>query len=180
MNTITADDIRTFLKKLGERYPHSGTLYLLGGGAICLLGNPRPTVDLDYAADFSSTDAQLREAMQAVAKEMDLDLEDVTFKEFIPLPNGANQRHRRIGQFGQLEVYVFDPYSIALSKVARGFETDMEDVVFLLQRKLIAFKELEPMVLAALPRAQDYDINPREFRQNWETLRKMAKSLSQK
>lgn len=175
MITITADDIRSFLKKLGERYPHPGTLYLLGGSAVCLLGNPRPTVDLDYAADFSSSDAQLREAMRIIAQEMDLDLEDVSFKEFIPLPNGADQRHRRMGKFGQLEVYVFDPYSIALSKVARGFETDLEDVLFLLQRKFITLKELETMVLAAMPRAHDYDINPHEFRQNWKALRKMAR-----
>jgi len=175
MNPITADDIRTFLKKLGERYTRPGTLYLLGGGAICLLGNPRPTVDLDYAADFSSSDAQLREAMLTVAKEMALDLEDVTLREFIPLPNGIEQRHRHMGTFGQLEVYVFDPYSIALSKVARGFETDLEDVMFLIHRRLIAFKELETMVLAALPRAQEFDIDPREFRQNWETLRKLAR-----
>lgn len=175
MNIITANDIRTFLKKLGDRYPYAGTLYILGGGAICLLGNPRPTVDLDYAADFSSSDVSLREAMVAVAKEMSLDLEDVAFQDFIPLPNGADQRHRRIGKFGQLEVYVFDPYSIALSKVARGFETDLEDVVFLLRRKLITFKELEAMVQEAMPRAQEFDINPQEFRQNWAALRKLTR-----
>ncbi len=174
MNTITADDVRTFLKKVGERYSRPGTLYVLGGAAVGLLGNPRPTVDLDYAVDLSSPDAELREAMFAVAKEMRLDLEEVTFKEFIPLPKGADQRHKRIGRFGQLEVYVCDPYSIALSKVARGFETDLEDVVFLLRRKLIAFKELEAMVLAALPHAQEFDIDPREFRQNWVTLRKLT------
>jgi hypothetical protein len=175
MNTITAADIRTFLQKLGERYSRPGILYLLGGGAICLLGNPRPTVDLDYAADFSSSDVQLREAMVAVAKEMSLDLEDVAFREFIPLPKGADQRHRRMGRFNQLEVFVFDPYSIALSKVARGFETDLEDVVFLLRRKLIIFKVLEAMVQVALPRAQEYDIDPHEFRQNWEALRKLTR-----
>ena len=175
MNTLTADDIKTFLKKLSERYTHSGTLYLLGGAAVCLLGNPRPTMDLDYASDVTSPDPQLHAAMLTVAKEIRLDLEQVTFKEFIPLPSGAEQRHKRIGRFGQLEVYVFDPYSIALSKVARGFETDLEDVVFLLQRKLIALKELERMVQTALPRANEFDIDPREFRQNWATLQKLAR-----
>ncbi len=175
MSTLTADDVRTFLKKLSERYTQPGTLYILGGAAVCLLGNPRPTVDLDYAADMTSPDPSLHEAMLAVAKEMRLDLEQVTFKEFIPLPSGAEQRHKRIGRFGQLEVYVFDPYSIALSKVARGFETDLEDVVFLLQRKLIMLKELERMVQTALPRASEFDIDPREFRQNWATLQKLAR-----
>jgi hypothetical protein len=175
MNTLTADDIRTFLKKLSDRYTQPGTLYVLGGAAVCLLGNPRPTVDLDYAADLTSADPQLRKAMLTVAKEMRLDLEEVTFKEFIPLPSGVEQRHKRIGRFGQLEVYVFDPYSIALSKVARGFEMDLEDVVFLLQRKLISLKELETMVQKALPRATEFDINPREFRQNWSTLQKLAR-----
>jgi hypothetical protein len=62
-----------------------------------------------------------------------------------------------------------------LSKVARGFETDLEDVVFLLRRKLVTFKELEAMVQATLPQAQAFDINPQEFRQNWEALRKLAR-----
>jgi hypothetical protein len=175
MSTLSANEIRKFLKQLGERYPYPGTLYLLGGSAISLLGNPRPTVDIDYAADFSSADAPLLQVMREIAKEMDLDLEEVPLREFIPLPNGADQRHRSIGQFGQLQVYVFDPYSIALSKVARGFETDLEDVVFLLRRKFIAIKELEAMIMAALPQVHAYDIDPREFRQNWETLRKIAK-----
>jgi len=174
MNPLTAADLRAFLKRVGERLARPGTLYLLGGAALCLLGNLRATLDLDYAVDVSSPDTQLHETLSAVAKEMHIDLEAVTFQEFIPLPPGAEQRHKRLGRFGLLEVYVFDPYSIALSKIARGFETDLEDVIFLLRRKLIAFKELERMVQATLPRAQAFDIPPREFRQNWETLRKLV------
>jgi hypothetical protein len=44
-----------------------------------------------------------------------------------------------------------------------------------LRRKLIALKELEVMVQMALPRAREFDIDPREFRQNLETLRKLAR-----
>ncbi len=175
MSTLTADDIRTFLKKLGERYARPGTLYVLGGAAVCLLGNPRPTVDLDYAVGFTSSDTELHEAMLSVAKEMRVDLDEIVFKEFIPLPRGAERRHRRMDRFGQLDVYVFDPYSIALSKVARGFETDLEDVVFLLRRRLINHKELESMIKTALPRSQEFDIDPREFRQHWETLQKLSR-----
>lgn len=45
METVTAENIRAFLQRLSERYPRAGTLYLLGGGALCLLGNPRETRD---------------------------------------------------------------------------------------------------------------------------------------
>ena len=31
------------------------------------------------------------------------------------------------------------------------------------------------MVQAALPRAREFDIDSREFRQNWETLRKLVR-----
>jgi hypothetical protein len=46
------------------------------------------------------------------------------------LPDGAEQRHYKVGQYGSIEVYTYDPYSIALSKIARGFETDIQDVLF--------------------------------------------------
>jgi hypothetical protein len=36
-----------------------------------------------------------------------------------------------------------DPYTIALSKLDRGFDTDIEDVLFLLHQKLITFEQLE-------------------------------------
>ena len=55
----------------------------------------------------------------------------------IPLPPQAQERRRLVGHYGQLDVYVFDLYSIALSKIARGFETDFEDVLFLLVRGLL-------------------------------------------
>lgn len=89
MRNITADDIRAFLTELGRRYPRPAMIYLLGGSAICLLGSARQTIDIDYAADFSSP--------------------------------------------------------------------------------------LEVMVVKALPQARAYDINPREFREHWETLKKMTK-----
>ncbi len=70
---------------------------------------------------------------------------------------------------------MYDPYSIALSKVARGFETDLQDVLFLLRRRVISLKDLERFVKGALPQARAFDIDKREFQKNWTTLRKMAK-----
>ena len=63
------------------------------------------------------------------------------------------------GQFGNLEVYVADPYSIALSKLDRGFDTDFDDLVFLVQRNFVTFEELERITKNALPNAKKFDLN---------------------
>jgi DNA repair ATPase RecN len=73
-------------------------------------------------------------------------------------------------------VYVFDPYSIALSKVARGFESDLKDVLFLLREGYIQLDELEKHVRAALPQAWDFDIDPTELLQHLETIRQLYRA----
>jgi hypothetical protein len=128
---LTDADIRAFLARLGERFDHRAALYLLGGSALILLGSPRPTVDLDYVgSDLPAQRDELHSMIHQVADDMRIQVEALPFREFIPLPQEAERRHIKIGQFGKLTVYVFDPYSIALSKIERGFESDLEDVVF--------------------------------------------------
>lgn len=105
--------------------------------------------------------------------EMKLDLEAVPIEEFIPLPGEADTRHRRLDQFGGLTVYIYDPYSIALSKVARGFETDLEDVLFMLRQDLIELEPLADYIDAAVPQAWDFDIDPVELRQHLTELRRL-------
>jgi len=144
MEPVTLDTLQSFLQRLGERYPSAGVLYLLGGSALCLLGNPRTTVDVDYASELDAESVEQFEATVAeLAAEMRLDVERVPLGEFIPLPPQAHERRRLVGRYGQLDVYIFDLYSIALSKIARGFESDLEDVVFMLHEGLIEFGELE-------------------------------------
>jgi hypothetical protein len=92
--------------------------------------------------------------------------------EFIPLPPEAQQRRRFVGRYGQVDVYIFDLYSIALSKIARGFESDLEDVEFLLDRDLIVWDTLGTYFKAILPRVRNVDIDPKEFQQYFETLKR--------
>ena len=175
MEPVTAVNLRSFLQRLGERYPGTATIYLLGGSALCLLGSPRVTLDVDYTVEVAPEDADHFQAVLAeLAAEMRLDLEDVPLAEFIPLPPEARERRHAIGRFGQLEVYIFDPYSIALSKIARGFEADFEDVVFMLRERLIEFDELERLFEQVLPKAPEADIVPQEFRAYFEELRRQV------
>jgi len=164
MEPVTPDMLMTLLARLGERCVQETRLYLLGGSALRLLGSPRETLDVDYTAETPPETAMLfREALAQLADEFRLDLEEVPLAEFVPLPPLAHERHRFIGRFGLLTVYLFDPYSIALSKIARGFESDLEDVLFLLRTDVIEFALLEQFFRSVLPRASQADIDPNEF-----------------
>lgn len=176
MEPVTSKALREFLKSLSERYPGRGTFYLLGGSALLLLGSPRETRDVDYMVEPSpETDASLRSALEALAAELQLELELVSLGEFIPLPPQAHERRRLVGRYGQLEVYIFDLYSIALSKIARGFESDLEDVVFMLHQGLIEFGELERLFNVILPDAPKADISRAEFQAYFDEVRRRFK-----
>jgi len=173
MEPVTEKNLKAFLRRLSERYPGPATFYLLGGSALCLLGSPRTTLDVDYIFEVAPEDtARFQAVLTELATEMRLDLDDVPLAEFIPLPPAAHERRQLVGRFGQLAVYVFDPYSIALSKIARGFEADLEDVIFLWREGLIEFGELEHHFRAVLPRAAKAVIIPQEFEDYFEEVRR--------
>ncbi|MBI3169256.1 MAG: hypothetical protein HYZ22_12305 [Chloroflexi bacterium] len=131
MKNMSAQSVQEFLENLGRRYPEQATLYLLGGSALLLLGSSRDTLDIDYVGDDINKN-NLQIAIEETAIELGLETEAVPIDRFIPLPEGNEQRGIRIGQFGNVTTYIFDPYSIALSKIDRGFDTDIEDVIFLI------------------------------------------------
>ena len=179
MESVTRSTLETFLRRLGESSSCTGAFYLLGGSALCLLGNPRTTVDVDYTFEAESGSLEHFETTLAkLAADMHLDVEAVPLDEFIPLPPQARERRRLVGRYGQLDVYLFDLYSVALSKIARGFEADLEDVMFLLSERLIEFGELESHFESILPHAPKADILPSEFRDYFEEIRRRLGSAA--
>jgi len=66
-------------------------------------------------------------------------------------------------------------YTIALSKIARGFESDLEDVLFMIQTGVIQYAELEEHFHEVLPRAAQFDIDPRDFRAYFAEIRRQMK-----
>jgi len=162
--------IQSILQTMGERIPMPSRLILIGGGALALLGSPRLTIDLDFISDDLSP-SPLDKAIMQVAKDLNIYAEPVPLERFIPLPAGSSDRSIFIGKFGNLEVYVADPYSIALSKLERGFDTDLEDIVFLVQRGFIEMAELEKILEKSMPRAREFDINATEMLAHLQTVR---------
>lgn len=172
MAELASCEIQVFLQRLGRHYPHPGTLYLLGGSALCLLGSPHRTLDIDYTP-IGAEHVQLQAAIETLATEMRLEPKAVPIEEFVPLPDGTSARHQFVGRFGALDVYIFDPYTIALSKVARGLETDLQDVTFLLGKHIINLEKLADCVIGAMPQAWYFDIDPAEMQQHLATVRKL-------
>lgn len=84
----------------------------------------------------------------------------VPLDKFIPLPDGYEKRSIYIGKFENLEVYVFDPYSISLSKVDRGFFTDFDDIVFLVKNGYIDFDKLSEITQTSALQSKKYDLHP--------------------
>lgn len=169
MEKVTKEILEQFLQKLGEQIASHVPFYLIGGSALILLGASRETIDIDYLVEDS--DKNFQKVLKELSNELQLDLEYVPLGEFIPLPAKAEQRHHFIGHYAKLDVYIFDPYSIALSKLDRGFESDIEDIVFLIKHGLVSLPQLEQVVEDAIPHARKFDINPHELREHLQALR---------
>lgn len=152
-------EIQSILLNMGERVPPSSRLVLVGGSALALLGSPRLTIDIDFVGDDVHPN-KLHQSIMQIAKELQIHVEPVPLDRFIPLPKGSEERSIRIGQYGNLEIYVADPYSIALSKVDRGFDTDFEDIIFLIRQNFITLAELERITRDALSHARKFDLHP--------------------
>jgi hypothetical protein len=138
---------------------------------MCFLGSQRRTVDIDCTIE--TMPSELVATIDDVARELQMEVEIISINEFIPLPSGASTRHHSVGNFGTISVFVFDPYSIALSKIARGFETDIQDVFFLLTQGIIELDILSRYVEESLPVAWDYDIDPGEMKDHFTVLKQL-------
>jgi len=152
-------EIVSILQAIGKRVPPSSQLILVGGSALVLLGSPRQTIDIDFVGDDIHPN-ELHKTIMEAARELKIYVEPVPLDKFIPLPEGNVERNVRIGQFENLEVYVADPYSIALSKLDRGFDTDFDDLIFLIRQTHVSLSEPEKITQKALLQAGKFDLHP--------------------
>ncbi len=126
---------------------------------MILLGSSRETMDIDYVGDdIHKNEFQI--VIEKIASELGLETEAVSIEHFVPLPEGNEQRRIHFGQYGNVNVYIIDPYSIALSKLDRGSDRDLDDLVFLIHQNHITLEELERVAHKGLARAGKYDFHP--------------------
>jgi hypothetical protein len=110
-------------------------VYLVGGTTAVLLGWRESTVDVDLV--MRPEDDTLLRAIQRLKETLHVNVELASPADFIPVPDGWEDRGRFIRDARRVAFYHFDLYAQALAKVERGHERDLEDVRAMLERQLI-------------------------------------------
>jgi hypothetical protein len=124
-------------------------MYLTGGATAVLEGWRPSTVDVDVRFEPDS-DAALQQ-IAGLKERLQVNVELASPLDFLPPLEGWRERCRFRFRAGNLEVFDFDPYSQALSKLERGFELDLQDVAAMVDagqvdrgRLLELFEGVEP------------------------------------
>jgi hypothetical protein len=143
--------IRRLMQALGQAARRQGDCYLTGGATAVLLGWRPATLDVDIKLE-PEQDEVLR-AVPGIKEELAVNVELASPGDFIPLPEGWQERSPFADRAGLLTFRHFDLYSQALAKLERGHTRDLEDVRELLARGLVetdqlraSFIEIEPQL----------------------------------
>jgi hypothetical protein len=139
------------MEALGRAAKREVRVYLVGGTTAVLLGWRATTIDLDLVMR-PEDDTLLRE-IAALKESLQLNVELASPGDFLPIPEGWEDRSQFIAQIGKVAFYHYDLYGQALAKVERGHRQDLEDVKEMLTRGLIEprkaldyFARLEPLL----------------------------------
>jgi hypothetical protein len=137
---------RSFLGEIDAAAPENIVLHCIGGFAVSLhYGLVRPTGDLDVVevaprvARWLNNTAGERSALHLKHK---LYVQVVTVAT---LPDSYADRVIEMfpGAFERIRLFVLDPYDLALSKVSRNLELDLEDVKYLARACSLGLDTLE-------------------------------------
>jgi Nucleotidyltransferase of unknown function (DUF6036) len=138
-----AGRIRELARELGRVVAPGTRMYLTGGATAVLEGWRRSTADVDVRFEPDS-DIALRRIGE-LKERLAVNVELASPLDFLPPLAGWQDRSRFRLRAGNLEVFDFDPYSQALSKLQRGFELDLEDV-----NSMVESGQVDPKTLRQL------------------------------
>lgn len=168
--------VHYFLVKLGIEFRHSGRLYLVGGTTLVYEGLREQSLDIDIHYEVEDRhEAEFSHTIRRLKDELQINVEMASPGDFIPLPAGWKERAKHVGRFGLVDVFHFDLYSTALSKIERGREGDYQDVITLLRTGQIAFEDLQQALDNIMPRVERESLkrNPERFKRNFAVLTAM-------
>lgn len=175
-SSVDKTAIESFLTQLGRDFRKPGRLYLVGGAALVHLGiRPGFTEDIDVQVS-GTNEGELIVAIQRLMQRMQINVEFASPGDFIPLPSQWEMHAQYVGRYGAIDVFYFDFYSIALSKMERGNSRDIADVRLLVQKGVITLNELDAayqQVLAQLGQGRYPRITPERFAQRYTAARQL-------
>ncbi len=173
---VDREKIDRFLKRLDAVAHQPGRIFLTEGAVLVHEGLRGRTLDVDLVVETEdpSSEQTLLLAIRKLKYELQINVELSAPGDFIPLPAGWHERSHWVGRYGQLDVFYFDFYSLALSKISRANERDIQDVVLLYQRGLItldaldaAYQEIRPQV----GMGRYFNIDPARFDAHYALVR---------
>ncbi len=162
-----------FLQNLGQRFRKPGRVFLVGGTTLVFEGFRTQTLDVDLSFEVAEQDhGEFIRAVRALKDELAINVEEASPEDFIPLPEGYQGRAQFVGRFGTLDVYHFDVYSVALSKIERGLDADFADVLALLEAGWLDFATLSRYFAEILPQVGERSLkeDPQEFQRKFAYL----------
>ncbi len=172
--SVDAGRVLAFLRQLGECYRHPGIVYLVGGSSLLLLAAKTTTADIDIQFVVPNEGhTEFIRCLRQISREMGIPIEQASPAEFVPLPAGYEERRHFVGHFGLLDVFHFDFYSVALSKLLRGSEKDYGDLISMLRGHVIDMASLELYFQEVLPKIEDYNLrqSTRDFEKKFALLK---------
>lgn len=188
MRLVDNSVLGAFLDRLDATFARPGRLYLIGETSLVLEGWRPWTGTLEFCAEVDAGDQPaLRQAVRAVRAELGIDVHEESPADLIPLPDGYAQRALPVPwsrvsngkRKQQLQLFHFDPYSVAFRFIARGDEPDYHLVIAFLRNGWLTLAELEAKLNALLPRFsfQTIQQDPAEFRRKYKGLLQMWRSM---
>jgi hypothetical protein len=155
--------IRALARELARVARGPVRIYLTGGSTAVLEGWRASTIDVDLR--FEPESDELLRALPALKDRLGINIELAAPPDFIPELPGWRERSPLVFRDGSVEVYHFDLYSQALSKIERGFEQDQGDVRTMIARGLVRPARLIELFDAIEPELYRYPaLDPPAFR----------------
>ena len=132
---VDAPRIRELADRLSRVASGRVRIYLTGGATAVLEGWRDSTIDVDLR--FEPEADELLRALAGIKESLGINIELASPPDFIPELPDWRDRSMFVFSEGSVDVYHFDPYSQALSKIERGFKQDLDDVQAMIENGFV-------------------------------------------